>query len=348
MDAIWQVEIAITLFLQGLGDWLSAPMRAFTFLGDEMFFLLVMPAFYWSVDVAIGIRLGLILLLSNAVNPFFKIMFHGARPFWFDQRVRAIISEHSFGMPSGHAQTAASVWGMLAANIKRRAFTILVVLVVFTIGLSRIYLGVHFTSDVLMGWLIGGLLLVGVLAAEKPVMKWFRTFSLPKQIGLLLASSLLLILFPLIPLAASSGYTLPAAWLETAAITSPDTLLDPLNPSGIFTVAGTWFGMTAGALWLFRQMGGYSAAGSIWKRALRFPIGVVGVLILYIGLGSIFPKNPDLISYSLRFVRYALIGGWVSIFAPLLFIRIGLASRNSAQISTNDEKTSYNSVSESY
>ncbi|HQJ03354.1 MAG: hypothetical protein KA046_03880, partial [Longilinea sp.] len=63
MDTVWQLEINLTLFLQNLGSWLNTPMEFFTFLGSEYAFLALMPLFYWSVDSATGLRIGLMLLI---------------------------------------------------------------------------------------------------------------------------------------------------------------------------------------------------------------------------------------------------------------------------------------------
>jgi len=59
---------------------------------------------------------------------------------------------------------------------------------------------------------------------------------------------------------------------------------------------------------------------------LRYFTGLIGVLILYVGLGSIFPETETLIAYILRYIRYALIGFWMSGFAPWLFVKIKLAN----------------------
>jgi membrane-associated phospholipid phosphatase len=324
METVQQLEIAVTLFLQSLGTWASTPMKAFTFLGQEEFFLVIMPALYWCLSAVVGLRVAAMLLFSNVVNSFFKLLLHSPRPYWVDTRVQAMIGESSFGLPSGHAQHAASVWGMLAANIQRKWFTIAMVVMVFMIGLSRIYLGVHFTTDVIAGWAIGALLLIGVISAEKPVLAWFRRLSLTAQVFAVFISALLMIGVSLAPLAIFPGYQVPPEWAANAILASPDHPINPLDPTGAFTVAGTWFGMAAGAAWLFASRGGLNASGPIWKRALRYVVGLVGVLALYIGLGAIFPREADLISYSLRFIRYALIGIWVSLFAPLLFVKIGL------------------------
>ena len=101
---------------------------------------------------------------------------------------------------------------------------------------------------------------------------------------------------------------------------------DPVDPNSSFTSAGTLFGLAAGAAWIM-SMGGYQAAGPIEKRAIRYVIGLIGVLILYMGLGAIFPRGDGFIFYLLRYIRYALLGWWVSGGAPWVFVRFKLAER---------------------
>ncbi|HDH33823.1 MAG TPA: phosphatase PAP2 family protein, partial [Nitrospirae bacterium] len=94
-----------------------------------------------------------------------KIAFHRPRPEW------QVYAEHSFSFPSGHATAAVSFYGFIiyiliscATKWKSRinlffAGTILI----FLIGFSRLYLGVHYLSDVWSGYLIGTLwLLIGI------------------------------------------------------------------------------------------------------------------------------------------------------------------------------------------
>jgi sulfite exporter TauE/SafE len=75
---------------------------------------------------------------------------------------------------------------------------------------------------------------------------------------------------------------------------------------------------------LTAHKGHFLAGLGDWKRILRFLVGILGLLILYFGLGQIFPDNADLISFSLRFIRYTLIGLWVSWWGPLFFEKIKL------------------------
>ena len=80
MQTLIDIGIAFIITLQGAGDWLIAPMRFFSYLGNEEFFLLVLPLIYWSVDSALGLRVGIILVTSNLFNNIFKLIFPGRAP----------------------------------------------------------------------------------------------------------------------------------------------------------------------------------------------------------------------------------------------------------------------------
>lgn len=319
--------ISIILYLQNLGDWLVAPMQFFSFLGTEEFYLFVAPAVYWCLSAAIGLRVGLSLMISGTLNSFFKIGLHGPRPFWFDTRVRALASETSFGIPSGHAQHAVVVWGALAASLRRRWAWFGAGLMAFFIGLSRLVLGVHFLSDVVLGWLIGLLLLWAVLRLERPVLAWLASLNLTQKLGAILTASLVLMLPGFLARASLGAWQVPTAWLENALRALPsEPQPDPLALSGLISNAGVFFGLAAGAV-VLNKFGGFDASGPWWQRLLRFPIGLLGVILLWMGLGSLFPDGEYLWAYLLRYLRYALVGLWVSALAPWSFMRLGLAAR---------------------
>ena len=326
MDIIWPLEIGLTQTLQSLGEWLLLPMRLFTFLGNEEFYMLVMPALYWCVDALLGLRIGLMLVASGTLNGVAKLLFKGPRPYWLDAQVTAHIAESSFGMPSGHAMNAASVWGLFSASMSKKGLRWLALVLILVIGISRIFLGVHFTSDVVMGWLLGGLLLLVYLRVEKPLSAWLKTLSLGRLVFIVFLISVGIIALNALLLAASADWQIPQEWLATAAITAPEGELDPLSLGGVITNAAVFFGLASGVAWI-RSRGGFDAGGKGVLRLARFVLGLVGVLVLWAGLGKIFPHTADLLGYTLRYVRYALTGAWIAAGAPLVFLRLGLAEK---------------------
>lgn len=77
-----------------------------------------------------------------------------------------IISETGYSFPSGHSLTAMAFYGFIIyliykSNIKnKKIYIILLGLIIFLIGISRIYLGVHFATDVLAGFIISIIFLI--------------------------------------------------------------------------------------------------------------------------------------------------------------------------------------------
>lgn len=329
MDALTQWELSVNLFFQSLGTGLYPVMAAITWLGTEYFYMLLTTVIYWCVDTTLGLRIGLILLLSDSVKSFFKVLLHSPRPYWIDPRVQALAAESSFGMPSGHSLSAMSIWGMFASTVKRKSFW-LAALIIFLMGISRIYLGVHFLHDVVLGWLIGGLLLALVVYFEKPVVDWFAHLTLGLRLATALGSAMVMIAAGMAVFAITSAWPLPDSWVATALAANPGEPIDPLNLEGVFTVSGTWFGMTAGLALLAGGNGGHDPHGPITSRILRFLLGIAGLGIIYFGLKLIFPDTPDFIGYVFRFVRYSMVGFWVTWLAPLIFVKLGLAQPRTA------------------
>jgi uncharacterized iron-regulated protein len=95
---------------------------------------------------------------------------------------------------------------------------------------------------------------------------------------------------------------------------------------GFLTSAGSLFGLAVGAAWIASR-GGYQASDPLETRAFRFAVGSIGILILWMGLGQVFPRDENMISYVLRYFRYRLVGFWVTAGAPWLFFHFKLARK---------------------
>jgi membrane-associated phospholipid phosphatase len=328
MDNLLNSGLQIILWLQSIGAWITPVMKFFTFLGNEQFYLIVAPAILWCIEPILGIRLGLFLMISGMLNTALKVAIHGPRPYWYTTNVKVLSSaESSFGAPSGHAQNAVIIWGTLADRIKKRWFWVLAIIVMFMIGISRIYLAVHFPHDVLLGWIFGIVILWLLLRLEHPVVSWIKKYPSGIQILIAFLFSLLLILIVLIAQYSLGGWRLPMEWIANAKQAFPDEpYLNPLSLHNYLSGTGAFFGLAAGWIWISGQ-GGFSTKDDWWKLVIRYLVGLVGILILYIGLGTLFPDTETFLAYTLRYIRYALIGFWMSGFAPWIFVKLKIANR---------------------
>jgi PAP2 superfamily len=270
------------------------------------------------------LKIALILALSNNLQGILKLSFADPRPYWVSAQVKAFAAESTFGIPSGHAQNTIALLGVMAASVRKRWVWVVALTIVFLVGFSRLYLGVHFVHDVIAGWLIGGLLLWAVMRLWDSVAAWLKRKPLAQQIMIAFAVSLIFLAVGVWSVARLEGYVFPEEWKENALRAGP--LPDPVTLEGILTSAGSLFGLSAGAAWIAAR-GGYQASGPVEKRALRYVIGLIGILILWFGLGQVFPRDETLISYILRYFRYSLVGFWVIAGAPWLFFHFRLAER---------------------
>jgi membrane-associated phospholipid phosphatase len=319
-----EMGIPIISWLQSLGDWLITPMHFFTFLGEQEFFLVLMPAILWCFDIGLGLRIGIIFLCSSTLNGALKLVFGFPRPYWVSTDVRALKAANGFGLPSGHAQSAVAVWGTLAAWLRRRWTTLALILLIFLISISRIFLAVHFPLDTLIGWLVGALILIGALVFEEPLLRWVRRLGLIQQIGFMLLASLTLLALGLIAHASTSARPVPQAWITAAQEAFPQAeKIDPQMLNDFFSAAGTLFGVGAGAALLF-AWGRFKARVSWEKRAARYVLGIVVIVALYYGLKLVLPSGQTPLAMTFRYIRYALVGFWASYGAPRLFIALRL------------------------
>lgn len=150
-------------------DWLDAPMRFVTTLGYYPVVLALLATAMLGFYLA-GRRLSAVLLLVStagglALTTVLKQVFGRARPELFDSGV----VETTFSYPSGHATVAVGFYGALTLLLayglrgwKRWTVAALGTSVVLLIGFSRLYLGVHYPTDVIAGFLATPLWLVCV------------------------------------------------------------------------------------------------------------------------------------------------------------------------------------------
>jgi membrane-associated phospholipid phosphatase len=314
------METSINIFLQTLGAWLQSLSEALSFLGTESFYILVMPAVYWCVDALAGLRLGMILVLSGTLNGLLKLIFKLPRPYWVDERVVPLARERSFGLPSGHAMNAAALWGQISREFQKRWLTWVCITLIVLIGLSRLVLGVHFTLDVTIGWVLGLLVYLLFNRYYSPLAAWVKAMPLKRQLTLSFLSSLLIVMLILLAALPSRTWVMPSSWAEGAG------QINPFDTRGLYTVAGLWFGFLAGFLLLRAQLGVLQSRLGGIHLLWRYLIGLAGILLIYMGLGKFIPKTLTALTFLLQYLQAALLGFWISYLAPCLFKALKIAS----------------------
>jgi len=291
MDTIFQWGLDFIIMIQQIDTpMLDSFFRAITSLGDELFYLLLFPFLLWCIDFYLGIRVGIIFLLSVYVNSGLKEIFQQPRPFEILPEIQKVQAS-GYGFPSGHAQSSLVVWGSIACWEKQTWLRTISVLLILLIGFSRIYLGVHFPTDILGGWLSGGL----ILGLSYFIFLKIKLASIQKNMILKIV-----------------GITLPIILLQFQS--SPDII------SSAAALTGVGYGLL-----LFHSFIGGMRPGNWFKRLISFLVGVVGIGIIYLGLKFILPSEGQPFYQLSRFFRYLLLGMWISFGAPRLFIQTGLA-----------------------
>jgi membrane-associated phospholipid phosphatase len=155
---------------QRLADWLHGratdPLtdvfHGITFLGNFVTLLAVtviaVVVLWRRRERTDAIFVALAFVGAEILSSGMKLGFRRDRPFFADP----LATEQTFSFPSGHAMVSLAVYGALALVLARRlsrpgaaVLLVGVALLVLAIGFSRLYLGVHFLSDVLAGFAAG-------------------------------------------------------------------------------------------------------------------------------------------------------------------------------------------------
>ncbi|MDV6013590.1 phosphatase PAP2 family protein [Haloechinothrix sp. LS1_15] len=327
MDTLWEAEIAPVVWVQGWGDWLELPMAGLSALGSQFLYLALAPLVFWSISASLGARLYVLLMASAAVNMLLKSLVYGPRPYWLSPQVTQLATESSFGVPSGHAQMSATMWGYLAAMLRRRWFWVVAVFLIAGITLSRLYLGVHFISDLLVGLVLGVGIVWLALRYQDRVIRWWQGWSLRGQLVMALGISLVA---PLIAVSwqaiVRTDWTAPASW--TGAV--PDDVVTG-GISVLFQVSGVLLGLLV-ALSLLWARGWYSAAGSIRVRVLRGVLGLAGMAAMVALLRVTIPDLAGEFGYARDYLSGMLTMLWGFFVLPELFIRLKLATRGEPDV----------------
>ncbi|MEM7175271.1 MAG: phosphatase PAP2 family protein [Chlamydiota bacterium] len=266
---------------------LDATIKFLNFFDRQEFFFIFIPVVWLCYRWQLGRKIFYLFLISNLTNLGLKALFAKPRPFRIDPSV-GIIHVDGYSFPSGAAQSAILIAGLLIYHWKSRWKWPLAMLYLVSISFSRIYLGVHFPLDILGGWAVG-LILWGVYVTLFPRIERLTSRYSPALILIVsqcVFFSLMIALpsFTIVIIAAAASGIEWGIFLNKTFFTFAPP---PIN----------W--------------------PELWIRAI---IGPAGIFILYISLTT-FPFFHSKVGV---FALFFLIGLWMSTIANAICNKIAL------------------------
>lgn len=283
-------ELEFLKWLEGLRtNFLNAVFEGITILGEETLIILLVVALWFAIDKKLAQQVFFVTATSLSVNGIVKNFAKIPRPFTKGISCVRLDTATGYAFPSGHTQGFATWSSFFAVKFKKAWFSILVGALITAVAISRLYLGAHYPSDVIVGVALGvGLSVLGNYLFE-------RVEDVKK-----LYLGAFLILAPFII------YFLCVA--------------DPL-----FADLFKTFGMVGGMLaisFLDEKTKPLSYDVAWWKKLIRIVIGVVLAVALkeVIKLVNVFDVMQ--ISLLIDALRYFIVVMTVGYLCPLLFQKI--------------------------
>lgn len=282
---------------------LNELMLLITKLGEETAFLVAALIVFWCVDKKKGYFLMAVGFLGTILNQGLKLSFRVPRPWVQDpdftilEQARDAAAGYSF--PSGHATSAVGTFGCLAVVAQRKWWRNVCIALAVLVCISRMYIGVHFPSDVLIG--AGtALILIGLL--KKPTLQGGLR-EMKAVIAAMLAISVLFLLYV-------------SFWNFPADMDSHNMASGTKNA---YTMIGCLTGVAIVYLVDVKYLH-FPEKAVWWVQIIKIVVGLGLVLAVKEGLRA--PLELILPVYPARAVRYFLIVIMAGAVWPMSFARL--------------------------
>lgn len=263
--------------------FLDAIMQIITFLGEQYILVLILAVIYFCYNKQIGQRLAFIIFTSLLINNTIKGLVQRPRPFTVDTTYDPVRRETAtgFSFPSGHTQNASTMYTSLALIFKKKWAYIVFPIIIVLVAYSRIHLGVHYPTDVIVGGILG----VGIAFGSSALHKKFED-NFKKQ--MILYISLLVLAIPLLI-------------IFFLRVKDEDNLYQAISIYRDYYIAFSLFlGFTI-AVVLEKRFVDFDCDCSLGIKALRLLISGIIVAFIMFGLKLLLPKHLlcDMLRYFL-------------------------------------------------
>ena len=258
------MELEILRNIQSIANpFFDFLFQLITICGEQIVLISIISIIYWTLDKKFGEYIAYSVLTSVLLNNAIKDIFKMKRPIG-EEGIRTLREQTATGysFPSGHTQGASSFYGAMAIYLKRRVMYIIATVMIILIGFSRLYLGVHYPKDVIVGGILG--VLTSLICyklynrVENKMLLYVITFA---------------IFIPALTFAHSADFI-----------------------KGM----GTYLGFIIG-IYIEKKYVNFSTEGSTGNKIIRVLLGIVILLVLQLGLKVLLPSGTifSFIRYSL-------------------------------------------------
>lgn len=159
-------------FLKWIESWrtdlLNTLFESITFLGEETLIILLVVALWFAVDKKLAQQVFFVTATSLSVNGIIKNFAKVPRPFTKGVSCVRLDTATGYSFPSGHTQGFASWSSFFAIKLKKTWLSILVGVLITLVAASRLYLGAHYPSDVIVAVVLGvGLSVLAITSSAR-------------------------------------------------------------------------------------------------------------------------------------------------------------------------------------
>lgn len=162
-------EIVLIEWLQRnimTNQFLNSFLSIITELGDSLFIVLLVGFLYWVYDKKLGLYLALNVVCAQVFGSMLKNIVSRRRPYFDNENIEPLkavddkydiydIKGQGFSFPSGHCVNGASITTSLYRYTKNKILLIICTIIYTLVGISRFALGLHYPSDVIVGFIFG-------------------------------------------------------------------------------------------------------------------------------------------------------------------------------------------------
>ncbi|MCR8745397.1 phosphatase PAP2 family protein [Romboutsia lituseburensis] len=151
------IQLSILQFFQQIrSPLLNTIFLIFTISTEVPVIIAITAYMYWCLNKKYGQKMLFSLVGNITLNTGIKEFFRAPRPIGIKGLNSMRVSTATgYSFPSGHTQTATTFWTSLAVIFRSSGLTILAIIMILGVGISRLYLAVHWPIDVIFGWILG-------------------------------------------------------------------------------------------------------------------------------------------------------------------------------------------------